>query len=86
MYPLVIHSGRVVGPLDIDRLDELDPFEIDKQAAHLFKHASLGLDDICEVWQSSPLAPSDSGDPTMCRPIGCYEAATHLANCYREDR
>lgn len=33
-----------------------------------------------------PVAPSDSGDPTKCRPIGCYEAAEHLARQYREDR
>ena len=33
-----------------------------------------------------PLAPPDSGDPTRCRPIGCYAAADHLAIRYREDR
>ena len=33
-----------------------------------------------------PLAPPDSGDPTKCRPIGCYEAARHLATQYLEDR
>jgi hypothetical protein len=32
------------------------------------------------------LAPSDSGDPTRCRPIGCYLAAKHLADRYREVR
>lgn len=32
-----------------------------------------------------PLAPPASGVPTKCRPIGCYEAATHLATRYRED-
>lgn len=32
-----------------------------------------------------PLAPSDSGDETRCRPIGCYVAAKHLADRYRED-
>lgn len=96
---------------DLDTLDDDDPFEIDTQTAHLFKHGSLGLDDIVEVWQSDPLfypakppahwlmvaqvggrvlvvplAPPDSGDPARCRPIGCYEAATHLADQYREDR
>lgn len=25
---------------DLDRLDDTDPFEIDRQAAHLFKHDS----------------------------------------------
>ncbi|MHB8439813.1 MAG: hypothetical protein ACYDD4_11720 [Acidimicrobiales bacterium] len=97
--------------LDLDLLDEDDPFEIDEQAAHLFKHASLGIDDLYDVWRSDPLfyparppahwlmvsqvagrvlvvplAPTDSGDPTKCRPIGCYDAAEQLAKRYREDR
>jgi hypothetical protein len=96
---------------DLDLLDEDDPFEIDVQAAHLFKHPRLGIDDVHEVWQSEtifypavppahwlmvaevagrvlvvPLAPSISGESTKCRPIGCYEAAVHLATRYREDR
>ena len=96
---------------DLDLLDDYDPFEIDRQAAHLFKHGSLGIDDVVEVWQSDPhfypatppahwlmvsalggrvlvvpLAPPDSGNPAMCRPIGCYVAPTHLANRYKEDR
>ena len=33
-----------------------------------------------------PVAPPDSGDPTKCRPIGCYVAAAHLAARYSEDR
>ena len=41
--------------LDFDLLDEDDPFEIDEQAAHLLKHASLGIDDIYDVWRSDPL-------------------------------
>lgn len=98
-------------PFDLDLLDDNDPFEIDDQMAHLFKHAPLGIDDICEVWESDPLfypaippahwlmvaevaghvlvvplAPPDSGDPSKCRPIGCYEAAVHLADQYRRDR
>jgi hypothetical protein len=92
---------------DIDALDENDPFEIGDQAAHLFKHAPLGIADIYDVWDAEPLfypakppahseiagevlvvplAPSDSGDPTRCRPIGCYVAAKHLADRYREDQ
>ena len=35
---------------------------------------------------SVPLAPSTTGDPLRCRPIGCYVAATHLARHYMEDR
>ena len=34
---------------ELDLLDEDDPFEIDDQAAHLFKHPNLGVDD---VWRS----------------------------------
>lgn len=41
--------------LDLDLLDEDDPFEIDDQVAHLFKHPHLGIDDIDDVWSSSPL-------------------------------
>ncbi len=41
--------------LDIDLLDEHDPFEIDGQAAHLFKHAGLGIEEVYEVWRSDPL-------------------------------
>lgn len=33
-----------------------------------------------------PLAPSDSGDPRRCRPIGCYVASAHRAANYRKDR
>jgi hypothetical protein len=40
---------------DLDLLDEEDPFEIDTQAAHLFKHPHLGIDDIDDVWASDPL-------------------------------
>jgi hypothetical protein len=96
---------------DIDLLDDDDPFQIDDQAAHLFKHPHLGIDDVYDVWRSDPLfypakppahwlmvadvegrvlvvplAPSDTGDPTKCRPIGCYLAAVQLAANYREDR
>lgn len=40
---------------DIDELDPADPFEVDEQAAHLFKHPLLGLEDVHEVWCSDPL-------------------------------
>jgi hypothetical protein len=97
--------------MDLDQLDDVDPFEIDDQAAHLFKHAPLGIDDLYDVWAADPLfypaippahwlmvaevagrvlvvplVPPDSGEPTQCRPIGCYEAARHLADQYRRDR
>jgi len=40
---------------DLDLLGDEDPFEIDDQAAHLFKHPRLGVEDVYEVWQSDPL-------------------------------
>lgn len=48
LYPVVIQSTCVVGFFDIDVLDDDDPFEVDDQVAHLFKHAALGLDDVYE--------------------------------------
>jgi hypothetical protein len=96
---------------DPDLLDDEDPFEIDAQAAHLFKHPYLGIDDIHDVWACDPLfypakppahwlmcaeiagrvlvvplAPSRSGDPVRCRPIGCYQAGPALTDRYRRDR
>ncbi len=32
-----------------------DDHEIDDQAAHLFKHPHLGIDDVYDVWRSDPL-------------------------------
>lgn len=46
---------RVPELFDLDLLDGEDPFEIDDQAAHLFKHPRLGVEDIYDVWQSDPL-------------------------------
>jgi hypothetical protein len=38
-----------------DLLDSVDPLEFDQQAAHLFKHPHLGLDDVMDAWTSDPL-------------------------------
>jgi hypothetical protein len=101
----------VTDRLDLDALDEDEPFEVGDQTAHLFKHAALGIDDVYETWRSDPLfypakPPADwlmvaevggrvltvplakprTDDPRRCRPIGCYEAARHLADRYRRDR
>lgn len=40
--------------LDPDLLGE-DPFEVDTQVAHLFKHPHLGLEDVHDVWAGDPL-------------------------------
>jgi len=45
----------VAALFDLDELDDEDPFEIDAQAAHLFKHAPLGIPDVLEAWRSEPL-------------------------------
>ena len=36
-----------------------DPFEIDGQAAHLFKHPHLGLADLVDVWRRPEQLPTD---------------------------
>jgi hypothetical protein len=40
---------------DLDLFDDEDPFEIDAQAAHLFKHPRLGIEDIRDVWAADPM-------------------------------
>jgi hypothetical protein len=40
---------------DVDLLGEGDVSDIDAQAAHLFKHPHLGVDDGHDVWASEPL-------------------------------
>ncbi|WP_022923241.1 hypothetical protein [Serinicoccus marinus] len=42
-------------PFDLEALDEDAPFEVDQQAAHLFKHPHLGLDDVIDVWDADPM-------------------------------
>ena len=50
--------------LDLDQLDDEDPFEIDAQAAHLFKHPRLGIEDIREAWASDPMFYPAKPPPT----------------------
>ncbi len=38
----------------IDLLDPENPFEIDDQNAHLFKHPFLGVDDALDVYHADP--------------------------------
>jgi hypothetical protein len=40
---------------DYELLDGEDPFEVDRQIAHLFKHPGLGLADAYDVWDDNPL-------------------------------
>jgi hypothetical protein len=39
---------------DIELLDETDPFEVDRQLVHLFKHEGMDLSDVSEVWMDNP--------------------------------
>jgi hypothetical protein len=39
---------------DYELLDEADPFEVDTQLAHMFKHEGLGLEDAYDVWDDDP--------------------------------
>ena len=42
-------------PFDLIALDDIEPFEVDEQAAHLFKHPHLGMGDVIDAWSSDPL-------------------------------
>jgi hypothetical protein len=39
---------------DYEDLDDLDPFEMDEQRIHLFKHEGMDAIDIFEVWADDP--------------------------------
>lgn len=41
-------------PVDLEGLDDIEPFEVDEQIAHLFKHPPLGIDDVMDAWSSDP--------------------------------
>ena len=75
------------GRLDIDLLDEEDPFEIDTQAAHLFKHSHLGVDDIDDVWASNPLfyPARPPAHWLMCAEVGGRVLVVPLAPAHSED-
>ena len=49
------YTRRMSEPFDLEALDDTEPFEVDKQAAHLFKHPHLGMDDVIDAWSSDPL-------------------------------
>lgn len=49
-YSVVIHCRSwPMSRLTLICLKDEDPFEIDAQAAHLFKHPYLGIQDIADV-------------------------------------
>ena len=49
------HVSARIRSFSTARLYLMSAFEIDTQAAHLFKHPHLGIDDIDDVWASDPL-------------------------------
>ena len=74
------HPG--LGLADIEEVWTNDPlFYPAKPPAHW-----LMVAEVSGRVLTVPLAPSRTGDRTRCRPIGCYDAADHLARRYREDR
>jgi hypothetical protein len=40
---------------DVEALDEEDPFEVDDQLIHLYKHNRMDLCDVYEVWADNPV-------------------------------
>jgi hypothetical protein len=40
---------------EVADLDETDPFEVDDQLIHLYKHEGMDLCDVYEVWTDNPL-------------------------------
>ena len=51
----MVYTKGVAELFNLDLLDEDEPFEIEQQAAHLFKHPHLGVGDVLDVWASDPL-------------------------------
>jgi hypothetical protein len=48
------HVAEALVRFDYELLDEEDPFEVDAQLAHLYKHSGLGPEDAYEVWADNP--------------------------------
>jgi hypothetical protein len=80
--PLSWRPERQAGPHDVHDVWRAEPlFYPAKPPAHW-----LMVAEVAGRVLVVPLTPPDSGDPSKCRPIGCYVAAEHLAARYREDR
>lgn len=73
---------------DLDLLADQDPFEVDAQAAHLFKHPHLGLADIDDVWSSDPLfyPPKPPAHWLMCAEVSGRVLVVPLAPSRSGDR
>jgi len=56
---------------DIEALDEVDPFEVDAQLVHLYRHEGMDLCDVYEVWMDNPLFyPGKEGGPADWLMVG----------------
>ena len=66
-------------------LKQLEDLNGDPLYLHSLKTA-LGTPGVDQVVLVVPIAAAESGDMRKCRPIGCYDAAAHLAERYWEDR
>lgn len=57
--------------LDVEALDEIDPFEVDNQLIHLYKHQGMDIVDAYEVWEDNPLFyPGRDGGPADWLMVG----------------
>lgn len=64
---------------DIEALDEVDPFEVDGQLIHLYKHEGMDLCDVYEVWMDNPLFyPGKDEGPADWLMVGQIPGATIL--------
>jgi hypothetical protein len=61
-----VDQNPISARFDYELLDDEDPFEVDTQLAHIFKHATLGLEDIYEVWaDKSAVLPGGTPASTL---------------------
>ncbi|MGC5582899.1 hypothetical protein [Ornithinimicrobium sp. W1665] len=67
------------GPFDLEGLDDIEPFEVDKQADHLFKHPHLGMGDVLDAWSSDPLFYPGQAASSLADARGSQWASTHRA-------
>ena len=50
-----LYYDSVERRLDLELLDDSDPFEVDRQLGHLSKHGGADVTLVQEIWRSEPL-------------------------------
>lgn len=56
---------------DVEGLDETDPFEVDSQLIHLYKHQGMDVCDVYEIWTDNPVFyPASEGGPADWLMVG----------------